>query len=82
MYRKTQREKEFIHYDPIKGMNSRIAQDLAYKLNKIEKRIFTRKIREIECSRQINNYDCGVYVILYIIKIIGKLANGEENLDK
>ena len=71
---------EFLHYDPIKGMNKITAQEMANKMKKIEKTHFTDKVREIECPRQNNSYDCGVYTILMINKIIEKLRM-KENIE-
>ena len=37
VYRKLSRKGEFLHFDPIKGMNETAAQEMLNKLNKIEK---------------------------------------------
>ena len=54
-------------------MNKTAAQEMANKLNKIEKNTFQKKVKEVECPRQNNGYDCGIYTILMIEKILGKI---------
>ena len=63
-------------------MNKIPAQEMVNKLNKIENKIFQRKLREIDCPRQTNGYDCGIYTVLMIKKIVGKIKeNGNiENI--
>ena len=45
IYRKLTRRGEFLHFDPIKGMNKAPAQEMVNKLNKIEKAVFQRKLK-------------------------------------
>ena len=82
MYKRNSRSKEFLHFDPIKGMNWKHAQEMVCKLNKIEKRIFPKKIKETECPRQTNSFDCGIYVVLFIKKIIETLAEKREDIEE
>merc|ERR1712030_46446 len=80
VYRKIGTKGEFLHFDPIKGMNKNTAQEMVDKLNKIEKTKFIKKVREMEGPKQSNGYDCGVYTILMIRKILEKLRM-KENIE-
>ena len=62
-------------------MNNKHALELANKLNQIDKKFFTNKMKEIDSPKQVNNFDCGIYVILYIVKITEKIIN-KENTNK
>ena len=77
VYRKIGTKGEFLHFDPIKGMNRNTAQEMVNKLNKIEKTSFLKKVTEIDGPRQNNGYDCGIYTILMIRKILEKLRMNE-----
>ena len=43
VYRRKERSGEFLHFDPIKGMNKIPAQEMVSKLNKIDKTVFQKK---------------------------------------
>merc|ERR1711888_473364 len=62
----------------IEGMNSETAMEMITKLNKVEERNFIKNKKEVKCPRQSNSYDCGIYVILMIEKIIKNVKEGKN----
>ena len=49
--------------------------DMARKLKKLDRYIFEENTKEVECPRQRNSYDCGIYIIIMMEKIIRNIKN-------
>ena len=73
VWKKDRRRGKFLHYDPIRSMNTGVAKEMVNKLKRLDGATFEANKREVDCPRQRNNYDCGIYVILMIEKIIRNL---------
>merc|ERR1712030_267755 len=67
-----------LHFDPIEGMNSEPAKELIKKMNKVDGRNFVDNKKEVKGPRQGNSYDCGIYVILMMEKIIKNVKEGRN----
>merc|ERR1712030_15692 len=67
-----------MHHGPIEGMNSETAKEMITRMNKVDKRNFIGNKKEVKCPRQSNSYDCGIYVILMIEKIIKNVKEGKS----
>merc|ERR1711888_225978 len=73
LYRK--KENQFFHHDPVNNVNTKYANMMAKKIKDIDSKISSTVI-EIPCPQQGNGYDCGLYAILYIKKIVEKILKG------
>merc|ERR1711888_451722 len=69
---------KFLHFDPIEGMNNEPAKELIKKMNKVDERNFVDNKKEVKGPRQGNSYDCGIYVILMMEKIIKNVKDGRN----
>merc|ERR1711888_173951 len=69
---------KFLHFDPIEGMNNEPAKELIKKMNKVDRRNFVGNKKEVKGPRQGNSYDCGIYVILMMEKIIKNVKEGRN----
>merc|ERR1711915_49393 len=75
------RNHTFTHMDPIKGVNGGCAREL--HVNSLTKEMINKdghlpKFVEIDCTRQKNNYDCGLFTICYIWKMLDHIRHGTK----
>merc|ERR1719228_431024 len=77
VWKKERNRGKFMHYDPIEDMNSETAIEVIKKLNKVDERNYIENKKEAKCPRQSNSYDCGIYVVLMIEKIIRNIKEGK-----
>ena len=75
VWRKERRRGKFLHYDPIDGMNIEVAKDMVRKLKRLDRFTFEANTKEVDCPRQRNSYDCGIYVIIMMEKILRNLKD-------
>merc|ERR1711874_156347 len=83
----SKKEHRFFHFDPIRGLNRRSALDLMtwvldsesvtnednlYKLPDFE---------EAPCEKQKNGFDCGPFILGYMIEAIGSILKGNSPRD-
>ena len=66
---------KFFHHDPIANTNKEYAVLMAQKLKNIDNKINPIVI-EVLSPQQKNGFDCGIYALLYIKKIIEKIRKG------
>lgn len=69
--------KAFCHYDSLKGVNAITAFELSKKLSDY---FNVWKILDVDCEQQMNNTDCGIFVLDNMLRIILVLKN-EVNVD-
>lgn len=70
-------KQEFQHYDSMKGSNREVAHTLAYKLQPhVQAPLGRMKVLEKDSPKQLNGYDCGMYVISIAEHLCRELCEG------
>merc|ERR1712121_281600 len=59
-------------------MNNESAKEVIKKMSEIDRRNFVKNKKEVKCPRQNNSYDCGIYVVLMMEKIIKNVKEGKN----
>ena len=85
----SKKENKYFHFDPIKGsnergLNERHAKKLHIKLLDIDsydKNGNLPPMEEVDCKRQANGYDCGIYIIMYTFEILTNIKEGKKAID-
>ena len=80
----SRKDHRYLHFDPIKGMNTKHARDLHINLldsNSYNKDGNLPPLVEMQCERQKNGYDCGMYVMMYMATIMRNITEGREAKD-
>ena len=78
----------FLYFDPIKGMNAKnakalhlnIIDDNSYQSHDNAGRLchYLPPLVEVNCQRQTNGYDCGIFIMMYMATIMKNIVNGRK----
>jgi len=65
----------FYHHDPMGRANIHHAAELMERLSNADVS-FKRKMNEVNCPRQVNGWDCGIYTLIYAGMLAEDIARG------
>ena len=80
----SKKEHRFFHFDPLKGLNRRSALDLVTNLldsDSVTNEDNIYKLPDFEeasCEKQKNGFDCGPFIIGYMVKAIVSILAGNS----
>merc|ERR1712179_756577 len=78
VYASDEKHRGFYHYDPLGSANLQHATELMERLS--ETNVFPKsKIIEEISPKQINNYDCGIYTLIYAGTLARDIAKGADH---
>ena len=77
VYASDEKHRGFYHHDPIGRANLQHATELMERLSKADV-LFKTKIKEADSPKQINNYDCGIYTLIYAGMLARDIAKGAD----
>ena len=77
VYASDEKHRGFYHHDPIGSANLQHATELMERLSKANV-FFKSKIIEAVSPKQINNYDCGIYTLIYAGMLARDIAKGAD----
>ena len=77
VYASDRKHRGFYHHDPIGGANHQHAIELMEGLSKADVFFKTRMI-EADSPKQINGYDCGIYILIYAGMLAKDIAKGVD----
>ena len=77
VYASDEKHRGFYHHAPLGSANLQHATDLMERLS--ETNVFPKsKIIEEISPKQINNYDCGIYTLIYAGMLARDIAKGAD----
>ena len=82
------KENVYLYFDPLKGMNIKYAKALHLNLidassygsidNKGRICHYVPPLVEVNCQKQTNGYDCGIFIMVFMATIMKNIVEGRE----
>ena len=77
VYSSVEKHRGFHHHDPMGRANINHAVELMEKLSNADAS-FIKKMNEVNCPRQVNGWDCGIYTLIYAGMLVEDIARGVD----